>query len=154
MSINERERIKDYNKGELPQGGYLMFYAQTEFPSRKIELIKDVVAAISEFDASNWPNDNVWDLRLPSWFLKEIKKHSVEEITQDKSLWEYGSWLDAMKYRGWEWYSSLIDHATLRLILEPHSLPFIVDPLQYVISAAGIEYDSIKFEDHSSLAWR
>ena len=64
-------------------------------------------------------------------------------------LWDYGSWLDAMKYRGWEWFSSKVDTTEFIIILVPHELPFSVNPLEYLIYETGISLESIHFEDHT-----
>jgi hypothetical protein len=56
---------------------------------------------------------------------------------------DYGSWLDAMKYRGWEWYSSNSDERGFSIILEVNSFPFSINPLEYVIYETDISIDSI-----------
>lgn len=151
MQTEEQKRIRDYIMGELPlKGSYLFFRTNTENPFEKLSLVKDVLSVVSQFNEDNWPSDEQWDLLLPKWFLFKIKSHSLEEITKNSTLlWDYGSWLDAMKYRGWEWYSSKIDISGFTIILEPHTYPFSVNPFEYIIFETGVALGNISFEDHS-----
>ncbi len=150
MRIEEQKRIMDYTTGQLPLKGYLSFRTITQNSTEKLSLVKSVLRVVSEFDEKSWPSDEQWDLILPKWFLNKIKSHSLEEITKNNtSLWDYGSWLDAMKYRGWEWYSSKADNSGFTIILEPHTLPFSVNPLEYVIYETGVPLINIIFADYS-----
>ena len=151
MIYKEKNRIKEFTKGELPHEGYLSFLVNTLHASEKLSLIKEVVTIISDYNESNWPSDEMWENLLPKWFLNKIEKYSPEEVIKNSSLlWDYGSWLDAMKYRGWEWYSSKINSNGFDIILIPITLPFSVNPLEYIIYETGVPIKNITFNDFSA----
>lgn len=147
----ESENVVFFNSGEKPDGGHLLFSVKTDEPAVKLELVKSVVIAICKFSGPDWPSDEVWNKTLPIWFLTKIKRYSLEEVSQKNTrLWEYGSWLDAMRFRGWKWYSSKITPKGFDVILEPYEFPFSVNPLEYVIYETGVELNNIEFQDFSS----
>lgn len=150
MQISASKRIIDFNNAEIPSTGYGVFRASTDKSVEKLNLIKQVMLAIAEFNEDNWPEDEIWDTKLPEWYLDKIKSHSIEEIKRNTILWDYGSWLDAMKFRGWKWFSSQITSAEFKIFLEPYSFPFSVNPLEYVIWAAGVAENAIHYEDHAT----
>src|ERR1700752_4938019 len=126
MSSVESKNIWQNTLGELPNKGYITFSVMTNDPESKLKLVKEVMAAISSFDEDNWPDDHIWDHNLPKWFLEKIKQNSLELIKEDQRLWNYGSWLDALKFRGWKWFSSTIKPSGFEIILEPYTLPYSV----------------------------
>lgn len=151
MDINEYDRIVNFNSGEQPNKGYLLFIVETDESFQKLMQLKEVIIAISKFNEQNWPDDETWDNSLPKWFLTKIKSHSIEEISQEsRLLWEYGSWLDAMKFRGWEWYSSKLNSNGFEIILDPCVFPFSVNPFEYIIFELDVELKNIKFRECSS----
>lgn len=149
MNNIERDRIYNFINAELPDSGYLLFKATTDTPNEKLRMITSVIDIVSLYDENDWPKDEQWDDFLPAWFLNKIKNYTLEEINSNSLLWDYGSWLDAMKYRGWKWYSSKIETHNFIIILEPNSFPFSVNPLEYLIYETEIATNSITFEDHS-----
>lgn len=144
----EKDRIKLFLQGELPNTGYLIFKVTTFQPKEKLLKVKEVISKISEFDSENWPSDRFWENALPNWFVNKIKENSIEDILSSKyELWEFVSWLDAMKFRGWEWYSSNYASDFFEIVIEPFSFPFSINPLKFVIYSTGIEYQNIILTD-------
>jgi hypothetical protein len=131
----------------VPSQGMLIFRIITVKPEMKLSKVKEVMSVIASYNPTNWPDDNTWDLQLPRWFVNKIKSYSLEEINQSGHLlWDYGSWLDAMKFRGWEWFSSKVDHNGFLIYLKAIDFPFSVNPLEYVIYESGVPLSDINFE--------
>ena len=149
--MHEKDRIESYLHRELPNSGYLVLKAITPQPMKKLVLIKEVISKITEFDNVAWPSDDFWEKTLPNWFVTKIKENSIEDILSSKyELWEFGSWLDAMRFRGWEWYSSNCTTDYFEIVLEPVSFPFSINPLKFVIYSTGIEYNNIILTDYAT----
>ncbi len=64
-------------------------------------------------------------------------KHSLETIMSDPTLWHFGSWVDAMKAPGWEWWSSALGDKGFEINLCAYEWPYTVNPLEFLVSAAG-----------------
>lgn len=85
-----------------------------EQPEVSIERLLTVVREISNQSPERWPSDDDWRARLPAWLKVAIPELSKEEIDQllaetpkekwDSLPWEFLSWLDALRDRGWEWW--------------------------------------------------
>lgn len=148
MTQIESERIEQNNHGEIPKGGFLSFEARARNPSESLSLTKEVIAVISKYNEHNWPSDEYWEKSLPTWFIRKIKEYSVQKIIESNGrLWDYGSWLDAMKYRGWLWYSSELKPLELKIILEPYTYPFSVNPFEYLLLESGVNEGEIRYKD-------
>lgn len=144
-NITEYKRIKENVMGEMPDGKNLQFYVTTKNGHESLLKVKEVIEPISLYDSNMWPSDEVWETILPLWFLKRIQANGVKEILKNPSLWHFGSWLDAMKYRGWKWFSSMESAEHYIIILEALELPYSVNPLEYVIIESGVNLSDIKF---------
>ena len=145
MNNIEIKRIKNNTNGELPGTKYLKYsLGVIEFPVKKLEMLKQVMIVVSQYDTDNWPIDEKWEIELPHWFIDTINKNKVEDILQDNTLWDFGSWLDAMKFRGWEWFSSkLLSNNSIEIILEPNTFPYSVGPFEYIIKVIGVRQENI-----------
>lgn len=145
----EQVRILNNVTGEKPYEVPLCFRAYTKEANKKLDLIKDVMLAIASKSDSDWPDDETWSTLLPHWFVNKIKSYSLDEIKHNGFLWDFGSWLDAMKFRGWEWFSSQIDDGGFLVRLQAIDFPYSVNPLEYIIYETGIKINDIVFnEDH------
>jgi hypothetical protein len=71
--------------------------------------------------------------------MQSFHDHSVEELLSDPSLWHFGSWVDAMKDTGWEWWSSSLDGDCWTVNLWALSDPYSLGPLEYLCRVAGGE---------------
>lgn len=146
--MEETERILNYNNAELTTAYPLLkFNAITQNAKLNLSSIKQVVLAISSNSHKEWPSDETWETLLPGWFLNRIKSYSTDDIIRNSNvLWDYGSWLDAMRFRGWEWHSSKADEDRFSIILYAIDFPYSVNPLEYVIYETGIPLSQISFE--------
>jgi hypothetical protein len=70
----------------------LAFQIKTDNPDSKLQMIKEVLQIVSQFNDANWPSDKTWDTKLPIWFLAKIKYHEYKEIINNPMLWDYRSW--------------------------------------------------------------
>ncbi len=85
-----------------------------------------------------WPQERRWRQLLPTWFLACFDNRSLDEILADESLWHFGSWLDAMRLRGWEWWSSrLEDEATWEVFLAAFEWPYSIGPFEFLARVSG-----------------
>ncbi len=145
----EVDNLQNNIYGELPGFGYCSFSVITDNPQQKLEKIVDVIRCIALYDEEVWPGDEKWVEVLPAWFLHSVKSRDEAAIRGDPGLWEFGSWLDAMKFRGWYWYSSLVWQNGFKIIVVPYNFPFIVDPLRFLIFEAGVSNSDLKYIDNS-----
>ena len=149
MKEFELLNLMNHRSGEQPQDGYLVFDVQDDNALDKLNKVIDVMRCIASFDEDDWPNDLTWIGVLPDWFSSKVLARDVKIILEDKSLWDFGSWLDAMKFRGWYWYSSLVEPNGFRIIVVPVTLPYSIDPLRFLIAESGIPDSSIEFFDRT-----
>ena len=91
-------------------------------------------------EQSEWPNDEEWRAILPEWFLASFEGHNLEEILASDQLWHFESWLDAMKYRGWEWSSSVVNsELEWTVSLTIFDFPCSLEAFEYLARASGVE---------------
>jgi len=74
---------------------------------------------------------------VETWFLDSFSGHTQAELLADRSLWDFGSWLDAMRSPGWEWWSSEARASEGRILASAHSDPYSIDPLLYLVRISG-----------------
>ncbi len=100
--------------------------------------IKEIVELIAE-ESSNGtgPNDDEWTARLPSWFTAPFQGRTIEQVLEDKTLWNYGSWLDAMRHRGWQWWSSSCAGDSWSATLLREDDVYSIEPLIYLARQSG-----------------
>lgn len=123
--------------GEMPSEVPLIIIVYCECPSGtllKVRSVQETVLIASS--AEHWPDDDWWSAELPEWFLSTFR-YSIEEIAKNASLWDFGSWIDACKYRGWEWWSTSCCDNSCKITLRAEEDPFVIGPLEYLITSAG-----------------
>lgn len=146
MNVEQR-RIINNNNNEHPFGVRLQFKINCSDPATKLQRIKDVMFVIASKLADKWPDEEVWSRILPQWFVHKIQSYSIEELYESPSvLWHYGSWVDAMKFRGWEWFSSMIGDDFFSIQLEALAFPYSVNALEYIIYETGVPLANISFK--------
>jgi len=84
-----------------------------------------------------WPEDAWWKSSLPDWFLDPFEGRSIDEVMKNPELWDFGSWLDAMKSPGWEWWSSGKTDDGWIIRVRALSDPYSIGPLEYLARASG-----------------
>ncbi len=133
----EINRLKSNISGEKPSGPTIVMLWSHPFPEEGLNKILGIMnLIISAQKHANWPEDKWWKKNLPGWFLNSFN-HSIEEIQKDSRLWDFGSWLDALKYRGWEWWSSEIKDKKIIVFLEAYDQPYILGPFEFIIFVSG-----------------
>jgi hypothetical protein len=101
--------------------------------------VRDVMELVARARGAGWPVDGWWEQKLPTWFLDSFIGHTLDDIQKNPMLWDFGSWLDAMKNPGWEWWSSSLTKNGWIINLSAFNDPYSVEPLGYLARAAGAE---------------
>lgn len=102
--------------------------------------VREVMRVVAhQRDDGAWPEDSWWEAHLPEWFLEPFRGRTMDEVLANPELWDFGSWLDAMKSPGWEWWSSDVQKEGWTIRLRAHSDPFSIGPLEYLARAAGAD---------------
>ncbi len=111
--------------------------------------VLSVVREIASHNPTNWPSDEEWRAALPGWLndhMPEMTKEETDELLvitprdQWNTLpWEFGSWVYAVRDRGWRWwgYKQLGSSATL--VLHIGMFPERRDAFKEILRAAGIK---------------
>ncbi len=144
IMLTESERVDKLTAGEAPPPVWVRVVGQGGDPVVTLERVKEVMRLVVQEREEGWPGDDWWRSNLPPWFLQSFEGHTEEELLRDDSLWDFGSWLDAMKDPGWTWWSSLVREDTWHANLSAHTDPFSVGPLEYLARAAGAESVSVR----------
>jgi hypothetical protein len=108
-----------------------------------LDRVKQVMEIVSIQDARQWPSDSEWQNLLPRWFVEPFQNRDLEDILADdsESSWDYGSWLDAMRRRGWEWWSSLPpSEDQWEGFLAAFDTPYGIGPFEYLVLASGASH--------------
>jgi len=135
--MKEIERIENNVLGEKPSGVIVTMSFSTSKPRETLEKIISVLMVIlSALKENVWPEDTWWKDNLPEWFVESFD-HSLEEIMRDESLWDFGSWVDAIKYRGWEWWSSIASDGTIKIYIEAQDDPYAIEAFEYAVRVSG-----------------
>jgi len=143
--LDQPQRIDLYTNAEVPPAIRLRLrFLSTTSGDEVLERARQVMRLVAVAQAQVWPSDDDWRRRLPEWFISSFEGHNLEELLARPELWDFGSWLDAMKSPGWEWWSCQSDDrgGTVRAVA--HSDPFSIEPLIYLLrvaGASGVEFD-------------
>jgi hypothetical protein len=134
---SEDYRITNYTHGETPPPVVVTMQAVCSDLPACLDRVKEVMVVIARYRPDAWPSDEEWERLLPAWFVTKTKAHTIEEIERDERCWDWEGWLDAMKVRGWEWWSSTCSQTGWACYLVAHSWPYGSGPLEYVAYSAG-----------------
>jgi hypothetical protein len=136
--VEQVDRIDRNMAGELPPPVAIWLrFAGTVRPSEVLDRTRQVMRLIATSQRADWPSDDDWRRRLPDWFLRNFDSHTHEALLADPTLWDFGSWLDAMRKPGWEWWSSESNDQGGIVRCIAYSDPFAIEPLMYLLRAAG-----------------
>ena len=140
----ESVRIRQNVSGEHPLFPTLKVVAKCPSNAQAVlDRVKQVMEVVSKQDSCQWPSDLEWQTLLPRWFLEPFQKRDLKDILADnsESSWDYGSWLDAMRRRGWEWWSSLPpSEDQWEGFLAALDMPYGIEPFEYLVLASGACY--------------
>jgi hypothetical protein len=146
--VEQVERIEQYTSGEIPPPVALRLrFASGTRPEGVLNRTRQVMRQVAVAQRGDWPTDDDWRRRLPAWFLRSFEGHNWDELIADSSLWDFGSWLDAMKGPGWEWWSSEVcnDEGIVRCVA--YADPYGVEPLEFLLRSAGALEVDFKEDD-------
>jgi hypothetical protein len=143
MNKHEIDRIDINVSGEKPPPTWVKLVGKSPDPKFCLENIRAVQRIVAQAKTVNWPNDEWWRSSLPKWFVESFNK-SIDEIMANEELWDFGSWIDAMKNPGWDWWSSQLLEDRLEINLHVFEYPFSLGPLEYVARTAGCNQLEIK----------
>jgi hypothetical protein len=146
----EAERIKSNQMGEMPDGlGWIYEIPTGENQAYLLGRVVQIVGAIAQSDRQNWPNDDEWRSLLPAWFTDSFTILTREEAQQllmttpkeswSQLPWMFGAWLDAIRDRGWQWWSAQKGPDYLRICLSIHEWPAHLEAFENIVRAAGGE---------------
>jgi len=119
----------------------------SEQASEQLQNVSSVLKLIFEHSPSEWPEDDYWVAILPdgirSYLITSERADELMAQTPRKYWgdlpWEFGSWLEAMKERRWEWKGMAQHGRTGRAVVEMVDLPPRIDALRQIFLAAGVE---------------
>lgn len=125
----------------------------------KISKLIDVLQLIVSHSGDSWLSDDEWRKLMPSWIrenIPELTKEQTDKILaetpQDQwgSLpWEFLSWLDAIRDRGWLWWGYKIIGSEVIFVVHIGMLPERIDAFKELLRSSGMEIVS---ESYSELA--
>lgn len=135
---NESARIASSDSTMEVDGPSILVAGRCRNASESLAKIKEVLNLIViEFESDTWPSDDEWSERLPSWFTKSFNGRTIEQVLADDSLWDYGSWLDAMRQRGWQWFSASCSDEEWTISLSQDDAVYSIEPLVYLARQSG-----------------
>ena len=134
----EFQRVKESVSSEKLEGPSIVITGKASNADECLHRVKEVIELIAEQSSNGtWPNDDEWSARLPSWFTDPFKGRTIEQVLEDKTLWDCGSWLDAMRHRGWQWWSSTCGSDTWSVTLLREDEVYSIEPLIYLARQSG-----------------
>lgn len=148
MNETENKRIVNNTHGELPDNSYIMYRVSADNTEILLRKVIEVMVCISRYEEDNWLSDEEWDIVLPIWFTSGVKQRDYKSIIDNEELWDYGSWIDALKYRGWKWYSSLLLKDSFLILLEVIDIPYIIEPFEFLLRECGVRTVDMSYEEH------
>jgi hypothetical protein len=110
--------------------------------------VREVVRTIAEADPDQWPDDAYWNKQLPDWVLSSmptLSREACEELLRNtpraqwNSLpWEFASWLEAIRFRGWRWWGSeSLPGGQARIAVRVVDLPERIDAFAQLVRSTG-----------------
>jgi hypothetical protein len=144
----EVSRLESHqNLATLPTAGWL-YEIRLDAPADAVlDKITAVVRNIVSSPLESWPGDDEWRRKLPPWLLQALPvltreqcQHLMGKTPQNlwhTLPWDFGSWLDAIKRRGWRWWGYSVQGGRLTLVLEILSEPAGLEAFEVIVSAAG-----------------
>jgi hypothetical protein len=118
-----------------------------EQSDRSYQAIMGVAKAIISEEGTRWPTDEGWRRILPPLFQEtfpQLTKADFDRLMQtvprerwNELPWDFGSWLDAIKVRGWRWFAHERIGRRLTILLEIVETPMHIEAFEHMINAAG-----------------
>ncbi len=145
VASEEQYRLLHYQAGERPPGMYATIHFLGKNPPEIVERLRSVMFTIAEYGGDDWPSDERWNAFVPDWLTSTFRTYSKDEILQIRSdrstwaslAWMFGSWLDRMRDRDWEWWSVSVTADSVTVHVAVDGYPFSTGALEHLIVAAG-----------------
>lgn len=109
--------------------------------------IRSVVREVAVQQDGLWPDDDYWKSELPGWLVSFMPDLTQEECNRLMAAtprekwntlpWQFGSWVDAMRERGWKWWGYESSGPVTKLVLQITSVPGRVEAFKQILLAAG-----------------
>ncbi|NEX59622.1 hypothetical protein [Noviherbaspirillum galbum] len=159
-SRNESERIDHNNKlTSMPANPWEFDVDLGTSPNEALNRILSIVYEVAKHDADSWPSDNDWRISLPSWFKEKVPELNKEETDQllastprdkwDTLPWEFFSWIDAMRDRGWKWWGYSQSGNLATIVLHIATYPERIDAFREILRAAGVKIEREQYGEIS-----
>ena len=157
----ELERLKNNNNLEaMPANPWQIKVALGVDGDRSLKRLLDILQLISENSGDDWLSDDGWREAIPEWLKDEIPELTKEQTDQllsetpqdqwDSLPWEFLSWLDAMRERGWLWWGYKIDGAEATVVVHIGMFPERIDAFKGLLVASGMEILGESYAELSS----
>jgi len=118
----------------------------------KYQHVLTLAELIIKEDSATWPVEEEWKRRMPDWALKGTRSVTREEADNllaaipreqwGQLPWDFGSWLDALKVRGWIWLNHHRDGAKLTIFLGIIESPAHLEAFEELVRVAGATVNS------------
>ena len=122
----------------LPDDTYQILVLERPSNNEVLHELFAIFELIHQFHSDNWPDDSFWCQHLPFSFVSKFSLFYIEDLdylyenpngTMHHESWEFLSWLDALKERGWEWWSGDLNETTLTMVLLINDNPERLDAM-------------------------
>ena len=155
----ELERVRS-NKclDSMPSNPWQFRVSIADCDDQAISKMLEVIELIAKYSGNEWLSDDQWREVMPLWLkaaIPELTKEQTDKLLAetpqsqwDSLPWEFLSWLDAVRDRGWLWWGYRLEGAEAVIVVHIGMLPERIDAFKELIRALGME---IKGEVYSGL---
>lgn len=148
-SRTEIERVEITNNlTSMPANPWEFYVELGEDPDDTLSRVLAVIHEIAKHGRDEWPSDDEWRTVLPDWLKQQLPELTREETERlmattpreqwDKLPWEFGSWLDAVRDRGWKWWGYKQRGNTATLVLHIAMFPERIGTFKEILRTAGV----------------
>ncbi len=160
MGNKELDRVKVNNQlSSMPVNPWQFEVDLGADVETSLAKLTQVLELIALYSGGDWPSDDRWRELMPEWLresIPELTKEQTDKLLADTPQaqwddlpWEFLSWLDAIRDRGWSWWGYLrnsTNNATL--VVHIAMIPERIDAFKELLKAVGME---IKSESYAHL---
>lgn len=161
MGIKELDRVKVNNElSSMPVNPWQFEVDLGADAETSLAKLKQVLELIAFYSVEDWPSDDQWRELMPEWLrenIPELTKEQTDKLLADTpqaqwdSLpWEFLSWLDAIRDRGWSWWGYLKNSdSNATLVVHIAMIPERIDAFKELLKVIGMR---IKSESYAHLS--
>lgn len=152
----ELERLaKNNNLTSLPANPWEFEVDLGIDPQRSLEKMMSVICSVAQVTDADWPSDDEWRRNLPDWLkaaMPELSKEETDKLLSntpkanwDLLPWDFLSWLDALRERGWRWWGYKMNGSKANIVLHVAMFPERIDSFRELLRAAGVSIISERY---------